>query len=254
MYDFNCASNRLLKAGYEEYLSTLRKYLLFLTDCNLINDYLADCGDPTINIEEEVSEVHKSYGHKYFVDFGDAEREEDANIYAILKHIVENNILVERGLAMGYSSSNKYNDKIKGFNERVVMILIRHIEAYMTKIGIDMGVDESVKYNITVNNGQVNLANDNATINATLNNGVDIEKLKELISTVKQESLNLSSDEIETVNSSLEVIQDEFCQFKPRKGFIQTALNMLKSVEGSVGFLANVATLAQFVLPIIQNL
>ena len=47
---------------------------------------------------------------------------------------------------MGYSSSSKWQDKIKGFNERFVMVLIRHVESYLTKVGIDMGIDEKNIY------------------------------------------------------------------------------------------------------------
>ena len=32
-----------------------------------------------------------------------------------------------------------------GVNERFVMVLIRHVESYLTKVGIDMGIDEKPK-------------------------------------------------------------------------------------------------------------
>lgn len=51
---------------------------------------------------------------------------------------------------MGYSSSDKIQDKIKGFNNRFVMVLLRHIERYLTKVGIDMGLDDKIVYNVTV--------------------------------------------------------------------------------------------------------
>lgn len=49
-------------------------------------------------------------------------------------------------------------EKLKDFNNRVTMVLIRNIETYLTKIGIDMGIDENVSYNITVKDGQINIA------------------------------------------------------------------------------------------------
>ena len=49
------------------------------------------------------------------------------------------------------------------------MVLIRHIERYLTKVGIDMGLDEKVVYNVTVQNGQAIIANDNANVTATAN-------------------------------------------------------------------------------------
>ena len=55
------------------------------------------------------------------------------------------------------SSSNKFDDKIKGFNEKNSKILIGHIEDYLTKLGIDMGMDDNAMYNISYNQGQVNI-------------------------------------------------------------------------------------------------
>mgnify|MGYP007060800760 FL=1 len=41
-----------------------------------------------------------------------------------------------------------------GVKERFVMVLIRQVESYLTKVGIDMGIDEKNIYNVTVQNGQ----------------------------------------------------------------------------------------------------
>lgn len=71
---------------------------------------------------------------------GETGEEEIRNVYAVLRYLAENNSSVYRGVAMGYSSSSKWQDKIKGFNERFVMVLIRHVERYLTKIGIDMAI------------------------------------------------------------------------------------------------------------------
>ncbi len=89
-------------------------------------------------------------------------------------------------------------------------VLISHISKFLEKIGVDMGMDENVKYSITVNNGQVNLANDQATINATMNNGVDMHTLMTLISEVKNKlSDEFSTEEQEEINDSLETIKEE---------------------------------------------
>ena len=49
--------------------------------------------------------------------------------------------------------------------------MIRHVERYLTKIGIDMGIDEKNVYNVTVQNGQAIIANDNSSVTATTNIG-----------------------------------------------------------------------------------
>ena len=52
---------------------------------------------------------------------GETDSEEIRNVYAVLRYLVENNSCVYRGVAMEYSSSSKWQDKIKGFNERFAM-------------------------------------------------------------------------------------------------------------------------------------
>ena len=50
-----------------------------------------------------------------------------------------------------------------------------------------MGIDDNIQYNITVNGGQVNLSQDNSTLNAVQNNnGVDIAKMQSLIERIMQ--------------------------------------------------------------------
>jgi len=105
-------------------------------------------------------------------------------------------------------------------------------------------------HSITVNNGQVNLANDQATINATMNNGVDMPTLIALISEVKKTlSDEFNTEEQEEVNDSLETIKEELSKNSPRKGIIKTALRGLSSFAGkSVQFAAAVATIGSFIM------
>lgn len=118
---------------------------------------------------------------------GETDIEEIRNVYVILRYLVENNNSVYCGVAMGYSSSSKWQDKIKGFNERFVMVLIRHVESYLTKVGIDMGIDEKNIYNVAVQNGQAIIANENSSITATTNIGATANDIEQLIAAVRTE-------------------------------------------------------------------
>ena len=245
IYDFNSISNRLLQADFEDYNGVLAKFIDFIQKTPIINDYILDCGMCEQSLAEEFQEVGNSYGHCIF-SLGDTDEEEVRNVYAILNYIVENKIQIHYGVAFGYSSSKKYQDKVKGFNDRVTMVLIRHIERYITKIGIDMGVDEKVTYSITIQNGQVNIANDNATINATNTNGIDFSQCSKLLDAIRENSQNLSSDEKEIVESSLEVIEEEIKTEQPRKSFLKTAITGIKTIKGTVEFASAVTALVQF--------
>ena len=237
-----------MKVDFDEYLFVLKKFLNFINGCPIIFDFIGDCGMPSFDIAEEVASVSRSYGREYF-DLGETEQEEVSNIYHLLKYIVDNNIEIHHGLAMAYAiGSNKYQDKVKGFNERVVLVLIRYIESYLTKIGIDMGLDETVKYSITVTNGQVNMASDNAVINATLNSGINQNELKELLEAITNNlPQGITPEDESAISESIEVIESELSQPNPRKSFLRTALNTIQTVKGTVEFGAAVAALVQFV-------
>lgn len=236
-----------MRVDWIEYGSTLRKFLNHIESVDVINEYIIDCGKPKYDIKHEVVEVLNSHGQAYF-DIGETPKEEVANIYGILAFCCDNNINIPQRLARSYSSSTKYQDKVKSFNDRVVMILIRHIEVYLTKIGIDMGIDEQTKFSITVNNGQVNLASENSTINAVQNNSVDIKELESLINTVRNKiSSELSEEDIVIVEENLEVFESELKSSNPRKSLLKTAITSLSVIKSTAEFGAAVSTLIQFI-------
>jgi hypothetical protein len=247
MLDFNNISNRFMRVNYQDYNSVLSKFIAHLDRVEIIADYIADCGQATYDVQAEIEEVIRSYGRALF-DLGDNDQEEVANIYNILKYCFDNNIYIPRMIASAYSSSSKWQDMTKEFNERVVMVLIRHIESYLTKIGIDMGIDEHTKYSITINNGQVNLASDKATINAAQNSGIDIQQLNALLEAVRRElKAGLTASDEQTAAESLEVIENELSRSTPRKSLLKTALTGLQAIKETGEFGAAVVALVQFV-------
>lgn len=229
----------------------LKKFISFLENTAIIYDYIVGCGKCTQNLDVEFKEVSTSFGSKIF-STGDTDEEEVRNVYATLKYITVNNINVTYSqITFGYSSSTKYVDKLNSFNKRFVMILIRHIECYLTKIGIDMGLDEKNVYNVTVRDGQAIIASDNAVVNATNTVSVNSENLLKLIEAVRNSSGNLSLEEQESVQESLEVIQTEASSDTPKKSMLKTAMTTLKGIKGTLEFSSAVATLIQFLQGII---
>lgn len=249
-YDFNSFSNRLLQADYNDYTGVLGKFLNYIDNTPIIIEYIRDCGECDWDIADEVKEVQASYGRMIFAT-GNTEEEEIRNVYAVLHHLVDTNNSVFRGVAVGYSHSNGYQDKIKGFNERFVMVLIRYIESYLTKVGIDMGLDDKIVYNVTVENGQAIIATDNATVHAINQGGADVSELKKLIAEVQAAAGNLTPEEQETVSECLEVIETEATAEKPKKGMLKTALSTLSAIKGIVEFGSAVAGIAEFIGPLI---
>lgn len=243
-------SNRLLQADFRDYLDTLKKYFAFLESTPIIHEYLLDCGECEQDIAKEVKTVQQGYGRSVF-SVGVTEKEEVRNVYAFLKYFSENDIDVSFSVADGYSSSNKFQDKVKGFNQRFVMILIRHIENFLTNVGIDMGLDDKISYNVTVQNGQAIFAGDNATITATNTVGIDKDELAKLIAAVRDNANGLSPEESETVNTCLDTMADEAKSEKPKRGVLMMAKNALSVIKGTAEFGAAVAALIQFITPLL---
>jgi hypothetical protein len=240
-----------MQVDFADYNRVLSKFIAFIRANELIHDYIVDCGDCDQDLPQEFQEVTESYGDSIF-SLGTSDEEEIRNVFAILCYIDDKDIEIQYGVAIGYSSSNKYQDMVKSFNERVVMVLIRQIERFLTKIGIDMGLDDKNTYSITVTNGQVNIASDSAVINATSTvNTIDAKRLSELINAVKTESESLSEGDEETLANSLEVVEEELKTDKPRKGFIKTAIAGIKAIKGTAEFATAVAALIQFLQPLI---
>lgn len=245
-YDFNSFANRLLQSDFNDYTDVLGKFLNYIDSTAIIIDFINDCGKCEWDIAEEVKEVQTSYGRVIF-STGNTEEEEIRNVYATLHYLVDTNNSIYYGVAMGYSTSKGYQDKIRGFNERFVMILIRHIERYLTKVGIDMGVDEKTIYNVTVQNGQAIIATEGSTVNASNQIGIDGGEIARLIAAVQETTDSLTPDDKESVIESLEVIEAEMSAEKPRKSFLKTALTTLQTVKGVTEFSAAVVALVQFV-------
>lgn len=228
-----------------EYHHVLSKFLEYIDATDIIRDFIKDCGEPSFDLEDAFNKAIGSYGRSIFI-LGDTDQQEVANVYGIMKHIHENNLNVV-GFGQSYTNSRKFQDMAKEFNERVIMVFIRHIEGYLTKIGIDMGMDENIKYSITVNNGQVNLASDNSVINATQNNGIDSIELSNLILQIKNQIDSITdTDDKVSATESLEVIENEAKADKPKKNMIKTALSALQAIKGSAEFAAAVFAIVQF--------
>jgi hypothetical protein len=249
IYDFNQISNRLLRAYFADYDNVLKKYISFLNESDVIRSYINDCGISTLNIQSDFSKIIESGAYS----FGDTPSEEVAAITCLLKHIVENGVQVPY-VFRSFSNSNKFQDITKAFNDRIVSILVGHIERHLSKIGIMMGLDDTIRYNIKIENGQVILASDNAIVNATMNNIIDHSKLIKLIETVKKENWNgLSDEQIETLNDWLETIEHQSKQPEPKRGVFKSAIESLTTFTALVQFPSALQNLIDFLTTLIMK-
>lgn len=170
MYDFNRISERLMHTDFADFSNNIKRFIDFIENNETIKCYVEKAGEPTFDIEVEVSEV--SHGTAVF-DIGNDDKSETANIYCILRYIVDHNYSHSSMIFYGYGhGSHKYQDMIDDFNSRVTMVLISHIEAYLTGLGYDMGLDQrNINYNFNGNINNLGLQQGN---NNTMTNNVDM--------------------------------------------------------------------------------
>ena len=242
--EFRTIANRLINCNYQTGMDLLKKFLAYIDNNELISDYIQGYVNPTDfePVERETC----------FSSMGDTKQEEISFTYQYLKYGLETYSSYYRDIAFGYAK--EANDAVKEFNTRIVLPLVNYIEGYLTEIGILMGYDEDVKYTINVSGGtaQVNLATDSSIINSVQNNGVDAAQLEKLLINVLQSvPTDVSSQDKEQVEESIEVIREELQRYQPKKSFIRTAITGLQAVKGSAEFLAAVTALYQFVQPYI---
>ena len=230
--EFLTASNRMLRAGFEIYSEELEKFTRFLESKPLIWEYIVSCGEPEFDVEKMVEEIKSSYGDSIF-DLGTTNEKEVANIYAVIKYLADKKYNGRSSLFYGYSCSKKYQDKVDGFGEKYIRIMITHME-----------VQVEIK-DINLTNTQVTVSGNDSSVTVTQNNS-DFNKLEDLIKEILEKLDSLEPEEKETVSEcieTIETIKDE----KPKKSIIKMALTTLQGVAGTTEFLAAVASLVQYV-------
>lgn len=244
--EFLVCSNRVLRAPYEDYNNELRKFISYLESKPIIIEFIKSCGEPEFNAEEEINEIIQDYGRSIFV-LGESSQSEVANIFSVLKQLVKMNVSGRSYVFYGYSTSKKYQDKVDAFGDKYIKVLVNHIEEYLYNISVDMGIDSSSTTVFNISGGQVNIANDNSTVNATQNNGIDVDELDYLIENVLKYSKGLTDEDKEILNNELETIKtvkNSDC----KKGYIKAALKTIKAIKGTAEFMTSIVPLIQLVM------
>lgn len=243
---YNSICNRLLQSDPDDYIKDLKRFITFLDSTEVIGEYIKLCGESELDMESEFNRVLNSHGEFTF-STGDTDEEEVRNVYAALKYLSQNYDKVPLSLYHTYSNgSSHYSDMLKEFNSRFTMVLIRHIENYLKEVGIEMGLDENVTYNI--NGNMVNIANDNANINATQNNnGINADELKSLIAAMRENlESTLSEEDKAEATECINAIEAELLSPQPNETTVKDKFKLLKRIDKSAKFLSTCCSLLTF--------
>ena len=239
MYDFNRVSERLMHTDFADFTQNLNRFISFIDGKEIIKKYIDSAGSPTIDIKNEVNELSHNRG---VFDVGDDENSEVANIYCILHYILDNNVNYRALIFWGYShDSNKWQDMIDGFNSRVTMLLISNIEAYLTGMGYEMGLDQQTKninnnFYAPVNNIGLQQG-DNNTMNNYNNENIDYDKLQSALNEIvknKNSSDAAFGSDAESIAQKLDQLV-ELVDKKENPGLVKTLVNDVRGIAVAAG-------------------
>lgn len=211
-----------MRAQFDEYGTVLKKFVDYIESNEIIMQYICKGDTGEYDAKKDWELVVTKEG--YMFDFGPSMEEESFQIYSILKYINENIAVPYRSFFSIYGE-RKWQDNVKQFNDRVVLVLINNINDYLTGIGIDMGFDENIVWN--VNGGQVNIASGNAIINATQNNGLNNAELESIIKNILDNVSGLGKEDADTIIDSVEMIREEIMKPEPKRNIISNGIKLL---------------------------
>ena len=203
-----------MQATFDDYTDTLKIFLNYINETPLIKEYIVRCGGYQDNIQElfPVGEC---------LDLsGCTEEEEVARIYSAITIMCNEYEKPFIAVILAYSHSKKFQDCLKAFNDRVIFIFVTHIENYLKEIGIDMGLDDKITYNINGN---------------------------QVISAMKSElSPDLSDEDKADAEESIDIIETELESGKPDEQKVRSQFKLLSRIDSGVKFASAVASLLTF--------
>ena len=211
-----------MRVQFDEYGTVLKKFVDYIEANEIIMQYICKGDTGEYDAKKDWELVVTKEG--YMFDFGPSMEKESFQIYSILKYINENIAVPYRSFFSIYGE-RKWQDNVKQFNDRVVLVLINNINDYLTGIGIDMGFDENIVWN--VNGGQVNIASGNAIINATQNNGLNNAELESIIKNILDNVSGLGKEDADTIIDSVEMIREEIMKPEPKRNIISNGIKLL---------------------------
>lgn len=230
--EFRTIASRTLTSDFQMFDNNLKRLMIYIDKNPTIKQYINSCisEDDNFNIEDDVNKVCSTYDY-IFESLMD-EKKEVSYTYQILKYIIDTNKECI-SYTMAYSTSNKYQDKLKGFCDNVLEPFINYIDGNYERIFIEMGLDEDSSFKIINNGGQVNIVKDNGNLNAIQVNNSELDKL---VQNVKDNIDEIDNVEMkDEIIDNIEGIQEELKKSNIKKGRIKSFINSLQAKLPSIG-------------------
>lgn len=80
---------------------------------------------------------------------------------------------------------------------------------------------------VNISGGQINVAKDNATINAIQNNGIGESELETIMQGITDNLLGLKKEEADGILDVLEQVKEELAKSEPKKSRLQNCIKLI---------------------------
>lgn len=225
---FRTISSRLLRTDSSSSLANLLRFLNFIEQTPLLKEFV----DNNNVIKFDISKIVEEREMQNIYNIPVEPKEEISFTYQLLKYcsVTYDSLL---GVCMMYSyGDTKYDSMVARFNKHATLPFVNHISTYWAERMIDMKEDGKIV--ITVNGGQVNMAQDNSTINSNqVNNiGQSKEEIIALISLFKEsmEDILVDNEEKEETIEMIEAAYEETQKEIPKRSIIKAAISHINNI------------------------
>lgn len=257
LFGYHVEANTMLRAGYRDVDDAISRFIAYIESEKVIRDYLEDCVENYVpegfDAIKTVEEVSSQYGVT-FAHFSPDYRGESGEVYLILKAILDKGGMMKGNLLLGYmNGSNKYDDMVKNFMDKVVRKLVDGIDRYLTELGIEKGLSNAnyIQLQQNVNTGDnsnvaLGQSSDNSTVDVRQTNGINGRELDQLFGRLEDAFADLDDAQRAEAEVYRDGLRDALSEPNPKHSIVKAMYTGLRKINGGVQFVAALAAIGSF--------
>ncbi|WP_288554432.1 conjugal transfer protein [uncultured Levyella sp.] len=231
--EFRRLASEVINAHFREQKQFLIEFMDFINRTPLLKEYIDSVKKPLNDIAQNVKAVSESYGHQA-LNLGTNTLDRINIIYQAFECIIQEPSIEPYQLGWFYAASKHYQDMAQAFGDRLVYPFVSGIDSYIADISTDIGLDNESTFNITINGGQVNIANNSSIINAR-QEGASFDEVRALIQEIKQDVGQLPENQDRAdMLATIDVIDGQILEKQPNKSILKTMLEKLVTLSNGV--------------------
>lgn len=257
LFGYHVEANTMLRTGYRDVDDAISRFIAYIESEKVIRDYLEDCVENYVpegfDAIKTVEEVSSQYGVT-FAHFSPDYRGESGEVYLILKAILDKGGMMKGNLLLGYmNGSNKYDDMVKNFMDKVVRKLVDGIDRYLTELGIEKGLSNAnyIQLQQNVNTGDnsnvaLGQSSDNSTVDVRQTNGINGRELDQLFGRLEDAFADLDDAQRAEAEVYRDGLRDALSEPNPKHSIVKAMYTGLRKINGGVQFVAALAAIGSF--------